>query len=179
MATKALLSLEEFDHLPDDGTQHELDEGELVTMPPPKARHGKTASRIYNRLLQHAQKSGYEVQMEVAFVLQDDPPILRQPDVAMITKARFDEVGDHEYYRGAPELAVEVVSPSEDYAELDRKVVQYLAAGSVLVWVVVRQNDHVRIFRADGTTTVKHGGETLDAPELLPGWSLPVSEIFA
>ncbi len=80
--------------------------------------------------------------------------------------------------KGAPDLAIEVVSPSDTPGGMDRKVKQYLAYGSTLVWVVMPEQKRVRVFRADGTSTVRHAGETLDAPELLPGWSMAVDAIF-
>lgn len=81
--------------------------------------------------------------------------------------------------QAAPDLAVEIVSPSDSMADLDRKIEQYLAAGSTLVWVVMPQRERIRIYRADGTSTVRHSGEVLDAPELFPGWSIPVNSVFA
>jgi len=173
------MRIEEYERLPDEGVQHELDEGELITTPAPKWRHSIIASNIYDELLKHVAGAGLKVLMEAGFLLNENPPTLRQPDVAVVRADRGGQTPEDEYLRGAPELAVEIVSPSDSMADIDRKVEQYLAAGSTLVWVVIPKYERIRIFRADGTSTVRHCGETLDAPELLPGWSMPVEQVFA
>ena len=73
---------------------------------------------------------------------------------------------------------MEVVSPHDDLGQLDRKVEQYLRTGAKVVWVVFPTHKRIRIYRADGTSTMVHEGENIAAPELFPGWSVPVSEIF-
>ncbi len=178
MATKTLLTLEEFKRLPDDDMQHELDGGELITMPPPGWPQGDIASNIYDALLAQAAAHSCNVRMEMAFLLSRDPPVVRQPDVAVLRRERWKGAVKGQYFGGAPELAVEILSPSDAIGEVERKVAQYLAAGAILVWVVMPEERRVRIFRADGTSTVRHAGETMDAPELLPGWSMPVDAIF-
>ncbi len=178
MATKTLLSIEEFERLPDDDMQHELDEGELATMPPPRSLHSKIASNIFGALLAHATAQGHRLTMEAGFLLSRNPPIVRQPDVAMLSREHWEGGVANEYFTRAPELAIEILSPSDAIGKVDRKVEQYLSYGGVLVWVVMPEERRVRVFRADGTSTVRHVGEMMDAPELLPGWSMPVDAIF-
>ena len=180
MGTKTLMSLEEYERLPDEGVQHELDEGELVTMPPPKYWHSRIA-RIIGRALDRfvEPRELGEVLIEAGFLLHPDPLTIRQPDVAFVRAERTRKPDLEGYLEGAPDLAVEIASPSDSMADLDRKVEQYLAAGSTLVWVVMPKYERIRIYRADGTSTVRHRGEMLDAPELLPGWSMPVEQVFA
>ncbi len=181
MATKTLLTLEEFERLPDDemqDMQHELDEGELITMPPPRSLHNKVGVKIFKAIEAAAEANGCRATMEPGFLLSRNPPTVRQPDIAVMSRERWDGAADNEYYRGAPELAIEILSPSDAMRKVERKVKQYLAAGGLLVWVVMPEQRRVRIFRADGTSTVRHAGETMDAPELLPGWSMPVDAIF-
>ena len=180
VATKTLMSIEEYERLPDEGVQHELDEGELVTMPPPKYRHSRIARNIGRPLENFVEPQGLgEIHFEAGFMLQPEPPTVRQPDVAFIRADRTRVADLDRYLEGAPDLAVEIVSPSDSMVDVDRKVEQYLAAGSTLVWVVMPKHERIRIFRADGTSVVLHRGETLDAPELFPGWSMPVDQIFA
>ncbi len=99
MAIKTLLTVAEFERLPDDGMRHELDEGELVTMPPPKFRHSRTASRILKQLFKAA---GGEVLAEAGFVLKRGPDIVRQPDVAYIAPERALNVCEDGYFEGRP-----------------------------------------------------------------------------
>jgi Uma2 family endonuclease len=180
MGTKTLMSLKEYELLPGEGVRHELDEGELITMPGPKLRHSVIAMIIGTALRTYvvAQRLGL-VLIEASFLLCAEPITLRQPDVAFVRADRIRAADLDGYVEGAPDLAIEIVSPSDSMADIDRKVEQYLAAGSTLVWVVIPKHERIRIFRADGTSTVRHRGEILDAAELFPGWSMPVEQVFA
>ena len=178
MATKTLLSIQEFERLPDDDMQHELDEGEHIAVPPAKSSHNTMLVRLFRILQSFEQRISGEARPEAAFLLSKNPPTVRQPDVAFVLQSQLEQVKGIEYFQGAPVLAVEVVSPSDDFRTLDRKVEQYLAAGARLVWIVMPEDRRIRIYRADGTSSVLHETDTLDAPDLLPGWSIPVAEIF-
>lgn len=80
--------------------------------------------------------------------------------------------------KGAPELAVEIISPSESAEDVDEKVELYLAAGSKTVWVVWPNTRHVLIHYANGEVRKAGLGGFLDAPEVLPGAKIPVDSIF-
>jgi Uma2 family endonuclease len=80
---------------------------------------------------------------------------------------------------GAPDLAIEVASPGDTPPDLLRRVSQYLKAGSRVVWVVYPTAREVHVFEASGAVRVLRSGESLEAPELLPGFSLPLDELFA
>ncbi|HLJ46840.1 MAG TPA: Uma2 family endonuclease [Bryobacteraceae bacterium] len=179
MAIKTLLSIQEFGRLPDDDMQHELDEGELIAIPPAKSSHNTILVRLLRILQSFEQRIAGEARPEAGFLLVKNPPTIRQPDVAFVLQPQLDEAQEDEYFQGAPALAVEVVSRSDDFRTLDRKVEQYLAAGARLVWIVMPEDHRIRIYRGDGTSSVLHETDSLDAPELLPGWSMPVSRIFA
>src|SRR5690348_9528131 len=111
MGTKTLLSLEEFERLPGNGMRHELNKGDLVEMPPPKSRHAITAARIAEVLRrQVSEESGY-ILVEAGYQLSVSPPTIRQPDVSYLTARRMDQTPEDAYFEGAPELAIEIVSP--------------------------------------------------------------------
>jgi Uma2 family endonuclease len=82
------------------------------------------------------------------------------------------------YFVGAPELAVEVVSPSETARDLNRKIDALLAGGSLAVWVIYRDEQEVRVFVPGGTAYTRRINESLAMPDLLPGWELPVTKLF-
>jgi|ERR1051326_3011674 Uma2 family endonuclease len=174
------MTLEEFEHLPDEGFQHELDEGELIATPAPNWGHSMIEAGISRALTAYveAPQLGH-VFVEAGFLLTREPPTVRQPDIAFVRADRIRAADPDGYLEGAPDLAVEIASPFGNVAELDRKVEQYLAAGATLVWVLMPKDERIRIFRADGTSTVRHRGEVLDAPELFPAWSMPVEQVFA
>jgi Uma2 family endonuclease len=88
---------------------------------------------------------------------------------------RATDEGD--YFIGSPELAVEVVSPSETARDLNRKIDLLLAGGCLAVWVIYPDEQEVRVFLPDGAAYTRHIHEVLTT-ELLPGWELPVSALF-
>jgi Uma2 family endonuclease len=175
---------ESFEKLPDgDGFHRELIEGELQLLPPPKSGHTLTAHRIYNALRSAEAAAGGRALFEAGFKLLVTPaspkqPSWIQPDVSFVRSERLRATSDDDYFLGAPELAVEVVSPSESAADLNRKVGLLLAAGSLAVWVVYPQQRDVRIFLPDGTSLRRGAGDVLSIPELLPGWELQVARVF-
>jgi Uma2 family endonuclease len=178
MGTKTLLSLEEFERLSqDDGVLYELDEGELVTMTFPMPRHARIQRTMLVELgafLKHNPVG--EIMADTGYLLSADPPTLRGPDVGFLRTGRA--IDPETRIKGAPDLAIEVVSPSDTASALLRKVQQYLAAGAHTVWVVYPENAQVHVFEADGETRVLASGQALTAPELLPGFSLPVAALF-
>ncbi len=177
MATRTLLSLAEFEQLPDEDVRQELDEGELITMPPAQDRHGTVQGNLHYFLKHFLRgKALGRVVVEVGCLLSREPPTVRAPDVAFLRAGRVAPQSG--YQVGAPDLAIEVVSPSDTATQLDRKVDQYLKAGAHTVWVVHPDSHQVRIFESDGTTRLVGENDTLTLPELLPGFSLPVRDIF-
>ena len=132
MATSTtLLSLAEFQELPDNGMLHELSEGELIEMPPPKYAHSHVAHRFYEVLIERVTQQGRgKLLIEAGFQLSMDPPTVRQPDLAFVTLARLPDPAAEAWIPGGPELAIEVVSPSDTAEDLNRRVQQYLAAGT-------------------------------------------------
>jgi Uma2 family endonuclease len=92
---------------------------------------------------------------------------------------RIHETADDGYFIGAPDLAVEVVSPSETARDLQRKVTLLLAGGSQMVWVVYPETQTVTVHLPDGTSSTRNIGDSLTAPQLLESWTLPVNALFA
>ncbi len=118
------------------------------------------------------------VYMEAGYKLSDDPPTWIQPDVSVVRTERAQETDGNDYFSGSPELAIEVVSPSETARDLNRKIEALLAGGSLAVWVIYPEEQEVRVFVPGGASYVRRGNETLSLPELLPGWELPAARIF-
>jgi Uma2 family endonuclease len=178
MGAKTLLTLAEFEALPDDGKKYELNQGELVVMPPAKAPHTRIIQRINRSLSAYVYEHALgEVFSEGAYFLSRDPePIFRQPDVSFLSTVRLKEL-DNEYFAGAPDLAIEVVSPGNDAAELDEKVNQYLACGSKEVWLFYPKTRSVMIHKPGGAARKLTGPDTITT-DLFPGWSARVSDFF-
>ena len=89
--------------------------------------------------------------------------------------SRVEAVSEDGYFLGAPDLAIEVVSPSESARDLNKKVSLMLKSGSLAVWVIYPEERTVQVHRPDGTS---YAADTLTLPELLAGWEAPVASLF-
>lgn len=179
MATKALFTVEDFMRLPDsiDGNdvRYELVEGELITVSPAMLPHNRIRDRILVALVlflrEHPLGSAVA---EQPFQLSERT--VRVPDVAFVRAGRH--LATDRPVEGAPELAVEVISPSNTPREIDRRISDYFAAGCQRVWVVYPEENEVYIHGLAGVTR-RGVDDLLDEAELLPGFSVKVSELFA
>jgi len=177
------ITAEELHELP--GSEYmELYEGEIVEVSPANARHGNIAVRIAALLLQHAKQKGLgEVLVEGGFILRRNPDTVLGPDVSFIQRSRIPEGGlPEKFFEGPPDLAVEIISPRNPRKELEEKIRRYLIAGTPLCWLIEPGPRTVEIFR---DPTGAHAGQKLSGNDpisgenVLPGFSVPISEFFA
>ncbi len=175
------LTIEEFEGLPDDGYRSELVRGRLVREPPVGFEHSGLGVRLAARLLGFVSGSGLGevVGADAGFVLFEDPPTVRAPDVAFVARERIPASGPPRgFFPGAPDLAVEIVSPSNTPLEIREKVRDYLAAGAREVWVVEPRGRTVTLYRAGREIVLLSEGDELGGGEVLPGFRMRVREIF-
>lgn len=175
------MTVEQLYAMPDDGQRYELAHGLLAREPPPGIRHGCVAMRIGALLDAHvrAHRLPLIVSADAGFVLQRSPDTVRAPDLAVIRRDRYVALQDQRLAMpGAPELAVEVLSPGNRSDDTRRKVADYLAAGAALVWVVDADQRQVQVYRATDASACYESADVLTAPELLPGFALPVLALF-
>jgi Uma2 family endonuclease len=180
MSSKTLISADELEQMPDDDSvQIELDEGELITMPPAGGEHGGCETTIGSLLHVYVKKHrlGRVYSGDTGFRLRDDT--VRCPDVAFVRQERLPAVHRQSFGMGCPDLAVEIFSPNDSVRQLMRKVKQYFAAGCHTVWIVYPDRREVNVLDASGSDLLLTGDDLIEAPELLPGFSIPVSEFFA
>jgi Uma2 family endonuclease len=174
--TSNKLTFAAFEQLPDgDGMHRELIEGELQILPPPKSTHTVIAKRALKLLLAIEDRADGQAFPEAGYKLSNDPSTWIQPDVSFLKNERVRATPEGSYFLGAPELAVEVVSPSESARDLKRKINLLLKGGSQAVWVIYPEDRTVEIYRPDGTS---YTTETLSAPGLLPEWTSPAASLF-
>ena len=177
-----LMTAEDLLRLPYDGMRHELIRGELRTMPPGGWGHGKHTSRIDWSLGPYVAEHGLgEVATnETGFLLTTNPDTVRAPDVAFVRRQRLLEVDpERGYYPGAPDLAVEVISPNDLYTEVDEKVAEWLEHGTRMVLVVNPRRKSVAVHQPGRDVRMLGVEDTLDGEEVVPGWTLPVRDLFS
>ncbi|RJP34937.1 MAG: Uma2 family endonuclease [Candidatus Omnitrophota bacterium] len=180
--TMQQMTAEELLRMPNDGFCYELIQGELKKMSPPGSQHGRIAFNVSLSLGQHVKmkKSGVVYAAETGFKITSNPDTVRAPDVAFVKRERVQEVGDIVgYWPGAPDLAVEVISPSDVYSEVEEKVFDWLEAGAQMVIVVNPPGRLITVFRSRTNIVMLTENDTLDAGDVIPGWSIAVNEIFA
>ena len=178
MDRKTLLTADDLEQMPDDDMLHELDEGELITMPPASMDHGSQGVEIGRVLKNYVKKHGLGrvYAADTGFRLNDDT--VRSPDVAFVRQDRVATVHRRGFGKGAPDLAVEILSPSDSIRQLIRKVRQYLAAGCHTVWVLHSERKEVDVYEKSGADRTLRAEDRLEAPELLPGFSILVGDLF-
>ncbi len=182
MTTSKLVTAEELLHMPDDGWRYELREGRLVKMAPAGRVHGKYAARVGAGMLTYveAHRLGEVSAAETGFMLATGPDTVRAPDAAFVSRERIEEAEETPgYWPFAPDLAVEVISPSDTYTEVESKVFQWLDAGAKAVVVVDPRRKSVTVYRSRSDITVLTGDDVLEVEDVIPGWTMPLRELFA
>lgn len=179
---KSRATAEELLNIPDDGFRYELVQGELRQMNPAGNIHGRIAVKFTWRLAQHVEKNdlGEVYAAETGFKISTNPDTVRAPDVACISRTRLDEVGETEgYWPGAPDLAVEVISPGDTYTGVEEKVSDWLDAGTKLVVILNPRKKTATIHRPQGNVSILGVGDTLDCRDVVEGFEVAVGEIFS
>jgi Uma2 family endonuclease len=175
------ITAEDLLRLPDDGFRYELVKGELRKMAPAGDEHGYLAVRVTGPLWLHVEthKLGRVYAAETGFLLASNPDTVRAPDVAFVSQQRIDEVGPVRGYRpGAPDLAVEVISPSDTYTEVEDKVLTWLDAGTRMVIVLNPRQQTVAVYRSRTDIAILTKNDTLDGKDVVPGWTLAIEDLF-
>ena len=181
MTTQVQTTADELLRLPRGKGRYELIQGELKTMAPASSEHGNLAMDFGTLLNVHvrAHKLGKVYAAETGFKLTSDPDTVRAPDAAFISQARLDEVGRVKgYWPGAPDLALEVISPNDLYTEVSEKVAEWLQAGSKMVVVVNPRTQQVLVHLSPTEVKVLGVEDTLGGGDVVPGWMLPIRELF-
>jgi Uma2 family endonuclease len=164
----------------------ELSEGRLIVMSPASWKHGGLASKLDRRVGDFAEENelGMTTGAETGYILFKNPDpegkdIVRAPDVGFIRAERVpDELPDRGYVPFAPDLAVEVVSPDDSADEVAQKVAEYLKYGTRLVWVLYAKPKEIKVHAPDQEVKTLKVGDALDGGDVLPGFKMPVRDIF-
>ena len=171
----------EFAMMPDCDERLELVNGELAEMPPTTSpSHGMTQGKAANVLERFAARAwDGEVFVETGFLISQNPDTVRAPDAAFVSADRLPD-GDlpRAYFPFAPDIAVEVISPSETLSDARERALMWLDAGSALVWTLFPESRSVTAYRSDGEIISLGEDDVLDAAPVLDGFSVKASALF-
>jgi Uma2 family endonuclease len=182
MSTTSLVTADELLTLPMGmGKRYELVLGELRVMSPAGWRHGNVISNFHELLAPFVKQHdlGMMFGAETGFRLARNPDTVRAPDIAFLAKQNLPaEMPSEAYWPGAPDLAVEVLSPGDRTGEVDEKIEAWLDAGTRAVWVVDPKLQTVTVYETKNKVSVNSLGQTLGGGRVVPGFSCPVDELF-
>ena len=180
-ATNQLMTAEELIMLPRGKMCYELVKGELIEISPAGHKHGRIVMNLGAPLtiFVKAHNLGAAYGAETGFKLASNPDTVRAPDVAFVSREQIERVGDPEgYWPGAPDLAVEILSPGDRMSAVEQEVKEYFTAGARLVWVVSQKLRKVTVYRSPTDIRVLTEQDTLDGEDVVPGFRLAVRELF-
>jgi Uma2 family endonuclease len=175
------VTADELLHMPDDGFRFELVEGELRRTNPAGNVHGRVAMNVGISLGGYikAHDLGAVYAAETGFMLSRNPDTVRAPDVAFVSRARVEAVGDlEEFWPEVPDLAVEVVSPGDSYTDVEEKVSAWLDAGTKMVVVINPRQRSATVHKSKTDITALAEADVLAGGDVVPGFELAVRELF-
>jgi len=169
----------ELEALPKDGYKYELLDGELI-MSPTHARHGEVSMRIGGLLLHFADRNELGKVYDSSTGFRLAPALLLSPDVSFVSKARLKKilVAPDKFLLGAPDLAIEVLSPSDRLKQVHRKLDRYFDHGVRLVWWVDWTKEQLHIYTPDSVSALTRPTDILSGGDVLPGFKCRLSRIL-
>jgi len=178
-----LMTADELLAKPDDGFVYELIKGELIKVsPPPGHEHGLVAMNIAGPLFEYVKTKnlGHVYAAETGYLLEQNPDTVRAADVSFVRRERIEkEKPVQGYWKGAPDLAVEVISPSDTVGRIEGKVAEWLQSGARVVWIVSPTMRTVTVYRSLTDIVTFTEKDTLDGGDVVPGFQIAIADIFA
>ena len=172
---------EEFMALPDDGHHYEIINGELINMGNSGALHGYVCSTLMILLGGYVRQHNLGAMLDSSTAFKMKNGNKRSTDIAFFAKERLQGIAvlPSGYLEGAPDLAVEVLSPGNTVEEIDDKLTEYFENGSRLVWVINPTQHYVLVYRsAQEPDRLLKGKDSLDGEEVIPGFTLAIADLF-
>jgi len=179
--TGMLIAADQLLRMPESGRRYELVAGELIERALPGGEHGYVAGEVAHRLnecIEAGELGGALFGAGTGFQLAHNPDTVRAPDVAYVGPERVAQARVTGYPDLAPDLVVEVVSPGDAACEMNARVLEWLGAGSRLVWTLYPSTRSVFVNWSGGKARLVQADDTLDAEPVLPGFSCRVGELF-
>jgi Uma2 family endonuclease len=172
----------EWQALPEDGCIHELVDGEHVVSPKDVPSHGDVCTRLSAALLAFAEtrRLGAVWDSNTGFRMNNSN--VRAPDVSFVSRARLKEQEYRRWTRrvfpGAPDLAVEILSPNNTREEMDGRLKDYFSSGTRLAWIVDPEAQQLEACHSLTERRWAGSGGFLDGEDLLPGFRYPIADLF-
>lgn len=176
-----LLTIEEYLRLPDDGRRTELVRGRVVEVPPTYPFHGYVCSKIDRLVGNHVEAAnlGRVMTNDSGVVTERDPDTLRGADVCYYSFQRMPgPMPEEGYFPAAPDLVFEVMSPSDRWPQVLKKVTEFLEAGVAAVCVVIPWDRSAIVYRNDAKPETVAADAELVLPDVLPGFRAPLRHFF-
>jgi Uma2 family endonuclease len=172
---------EEIERLGAAGERQELVDGELREKPGVSQRHGEIEFEIGGPLFVHVKghRLGRVYPSDTQFTILHDPKVIRIPDIAFVRTDRLPPEPDRWHIAPfAPDLVVEVVSPNDSFEDVMEKIEQYQRAGVPLIWLVQPRRRAVEVFAIGKPPRLLLENDVLDGGDVVPGFTLPIADIF-
>jgi Uma2 family endonuclease len=167
---------DEFMRLPDDGRKYELVDGEPKEVPT-SVTHDVIGSELIFRLRPYVKGRGFLTIGQAGFRMTSHN--IRCPDVSFMRKERLPDGKPNEGFGdAAPDLCVEIISPSEERADMERKVREYFASGAEQVWHLFPERQRLVRFRSPGDSDTLEADDVIEGGDLLPGFSARIGDLF-
>jgi|SRR5688500_2950191 len=178
-STTKLITAEELLDMGDIGPC-ELVNGEIVMMTPAGAEHGDVALEIAYliKAFVKSRRLGKVYAAETGFTLKRNPDTTRGADVAFVSKKRLPKGTLRGYFPGAPDLAVEVVSPGDRVSKVLAKVDEWLEGGATSVWVVDPPTRSIEVYRRGSQPIRYKDNEMLSDEPTLPSFTMKLTDVF-
>lgn len=161
------------------GKRVELVRGEIIEMTPPGGDHGSIVIALGGLLRSHVRtrKLGF-VSAEWGVVLSRKPDTVRGPDIAFVSAERLKGKSTKGFFEGAPDLAVEVISPNDRASEVQQKIKEYLQAGTRLVWVIDPETRTLTAYHPSGEARIYSADDEVPGEDVVPGFSFRPADLF-
>lgn len=172
----------ELEALPEDGYLHEVVDGQLIMGPKNNFFHGRICARLSAALHTYSSTHRLGVVLDSSTGLWMHNRNCRAPDISFIPKARLESLGfkpsSKQFYPGAPDLAVESLSPNNTRAEIDARLKDFFVSGTQIAWIINPEQECVEVCHAPLSRRLVGPGAALDGENLLPGFSYLIADLF-
>lgn len=176
-----LLTAAEFADMPDPGHPQDLVRGVIVDMSPPKFRHGKVCVRIAHLLIEYvdAHDLGHVLGNDSGVITENNPDTVRGADVCFVSFSKVPRGTEPDYLAVPPDAVFEVLSPSDRWSEVHRKVAEYLLMGVPAVYVLDPDLERVQCYYPNSPEEILDSKSELRGIGVLAGFSVAVAKFFA